>query len=198
MATKTYLCRDYHKPNKTMKKAYILLADGFETIEALTPLDVLVRSGIEVRTLSIGSSYDVRSAQGVTVVVDGLLSATDTTDGAALILPGGYPGYKNLAESAEVLRVVAEYYNSNRLVAAICGAPTVLSFAGVAYGKELTAHTSVTGELGEDQVSTDEVVCSGNLITGKGAGLSLPFALAIAEALTSAEKVAEVKEKMEF
>lgn len=181
-----------------MKKAYIFLAEGFETIEALTPLDVLVRSGVEVRTLAIGSGYDVRSAQGVAVMADGLLSATDMSDGDALILPGGYPGYENLGKSSEVLRWVCDYYNSGKVVAAICGAPTVLALAGVGAGKEITAHSSVTGELGDYRVSDADVVCSDNLITGKGAGLSLPFAFAIAEALTSTEVVEEVKGKMEL
>lgn len=181
-----------------MKKAYILLAEGFETIEALTPLDVLVRSGIEVRTLSIGSGYDVRSAQGVTVMADGLLSTTDMSDGDALILPGGYPGYENLGKSSEVLRWVGNYFENGKIVAAICGAPTVLALAGIGGGKEITAHTSVVDELGDYKVSSEDVVCSDNLITGKGAGLSLPFAFAIAEALTSAEVVAEVKGKMEL
>lgn len=181
-----------------MKKAYILLAEGFETIEALTPLDVLVRSGIEVRTLAIGSGYDVRSAQGVTVMADGLLSATDMSDGDALILPGGYPGYENLGKSNEVLRWVGNYFKNGKIVAAICGAPTVLALAGVGYGKEITAHTSVTSELANYKVSSNDVVCSDNLITGKGAGLSLPFAFAIAEALTSTETVANVKDKMEL
>ena len=180
-----------------MKKAYILLADGFETIEALTPLDVLVRSGVEVKSVAIGSERDVRSAQGVTVKADAL-SESDLSDGSALILPGGYPGYENLAKSAEVLKAVEEYYTSGRTVAAICGAPTVLAAAGVAHGKEVTAHTSVTGELTDYVVSSDDVVCDSNLITGKGAGLSLPFALAIAAALTSPETVAEVEQKMEL
>lgn len=182
----------------SMKKAYIFLAEGFETIEALTPLDVLVRSGVEVRTLAIGSGYDVRSAQGVAVMTDGVLSTTDLSDGSALILPGGYPGYKNLGKSSEVLRWVSEYYNSGKVVAAICGAPTVLALAGVGHGKEITAHTSVVGELSDYQVSDADVVCSGELITGKGAGLSLPFAFAIAEALTSAEVIEDVKGKMEL
>ncbi len=181
-----------------MKKAYILMAEGFETIEALTPLDVLVRSGVEVRTLSIGSGYDVRSAQGVVVMADGLLSATDMSDGDALILPGGYPGYENLGKSREVLRLVGDYYNSGRIVAAICGAPTVLALAGIGSGKEITAHTSVVNELCDYRVCDVDVVCSDNLITGKGAGLSLPFAFAIAEALTSPKTVAEVKGKMEL
>lgn len=181
-----------------MKKAYILLADGFETIEALTPLDVLVRSGVEVKSVAIGSERDVRSAQGVTVKADALLSESDLSDGSALILPGGYPGYENLAKSAEVLKAVEEYYTSGRWVAAICGAPTVLAAAGVAHGKEVTAHTSVTDVLTDYVVSSDDVVCDSNLITGKGAGLSLPFALAIAAALTSPEKVAEVEQKMEL
>ena len=183
---------------KNMKKAYILLAEGFETIEALTPLDVLVRSGVEVRTLAIGSGYDVRSAQGVVVMADGLLSATDMSDGDALILPGGYPGYENLGKSSEVLRWVGNYFENGKIVAAICGAPTVLALAGVGYGKEITAHTSVTSELADYKVSSNDVVCSDNLITGKGAGLSLPFAFAIAEALTSTETVANVKDKMEL
>lgn len=181
-----------------MKRAYILMAEGFETIEALTPMDVLVRSGVEVTLLSISQSCEVRSAQGVTVLTDGLLLTTDMSDGDAVVLPGGYPGYKNLAESSEVLRVVSDYYNRGKIVAAICGAPTAIAAAGIGFGSEITAHTSVANELTDYRVSSADVVCSDNLITGKGAGLSLPFSLAIAEALTSPETVADVKSKMEL
>ncbi len=181
-----------------MKKAYIVLSDGFETIEALTPLDVLVRSGVKTTTLSIGTTTEVRSSQGVRVVADALLSESDLSDGDLLILPGGYPGYVNLASSSLVAENVAVYHSRGALIGAICGAPTVLATHHIAEGATITAHSSVTEELEAYKVTEEDVVRCGNIITGKGAGLSLPFALALAEALVGSEKVAEVRSKMEL
>ncbi len=181
-----------------MKKAYIILAEGFETIEALTPFDVLVRSGVTTLTLASGSSLEVRSSQGIVVKADALLSESDISDGDLLILPGGYPGYANLAASEQVAENVTAYHARKALIGAICGAPTVLGTHHIADGATITAHSSVVGELSAYNVVDEDVVCCDNIITGKGAGLSLPFALALAEALSGSDKVAEVREKMEL
>ena len=211
--------------------AYIILADGFETIEALTPLDVLRRCGVEVTTISLNQTRAVRSSHGVTVEADatmedfmhncnccasGTSTGTSTSNAGtsssagssttassavrqALILPGGYPGYKNLCESAEVGALITQFHKEGKLLCAICGAPTALKANQICRGAAITCHTSVKEELSDYySILSSAVVKYMNIITGMGAGRSLDFAFAIAEALTSKEKVEEIKAKMEI
>lgn len=223
--------------------AYIILADGFETIEALTPLDVLRRCGVEVTTISLNQTRAVRSSHGVTVEADATMEdfmhncnccasgtgtgtntsnagtsssassasgSTNTTNAGssttassavrqALILPGGYPGYKNLCESAEVGALITQFHKEGKLLCAICGAPTALKANQICRGAAITCHTSVKEELSDYySILSSAVVKYMNIITGMGAGRSLDFAFAIAESLTSKEKVEEIKAKMEI
>ena len=221
--------------------AYIILADGFETIEALTPLDVLRRCGVEVTTISLNQTRAVRSSHGVTVEADATMedfmhncnccasgtgtgtsnagtsssassasgstnttnAGSTTTSGSAvrqaLILPGGYPGYKNLCESAEVGALITQFHKEGKLLCAICGAPTALKANQICRGAAITCHTSVKEELSDYySILSSAVVKYMNIITGMGAGRSLEFAFAIAESLTSKEKVEEIKAKMEI
>ena len=219
--------------------AYIILADGFETIEALTPLDVLRRCGVEVTTISLNQTRAVRSSHGVTVEADATMedfmhncnccasgtgtgtstsnagsntsnagtsssagSSSTTASGTvrqALILPGGYPGYKNLCDSPEVGALITQFHKEGKLLCAICGAPTALKANQICRGAAITCHTSVKEELSDYySILSSAVVKYMNIITGMGAGRSLDFAFAIAEALTSKEKVEEIKAKMEI
>ena len=207
--------------------AYIILADGFETIEALTPLDVLRRCGVEVTTISLNKTRAVRSSHGVTVEADATMedfmhncnccasgtgtgnAGTSSTAGSsttassavrqALILPGGYPGYKNLCDSPEVGALITQFHKEGKLLCAICGAPTALKANQICRGAAITCHTSVKEELSDYySILSSAVVKYMNIITGMGAGRSLDFAFAIAEALTSKEKVEEIKAKMEI
>ena len=218
--------------------AYIILADGFETIEALTPLDVLRRCGVEVTTISLNKTRAVRSSHGVTVEADATMedfmhncnccasgtgTGTNTSNAGsntsnagtsssagssttasstvrqALILPGGYPGYKNLCDSPEVGALITQFHKEGKLLCAICGAPTALKANQICRGAAITCHTSVKEELSDYySILSSAVVKYMNIITGMGAGRSLEFAFAIAEALTSKEKVEEIKAKMEI
>ena len=211
--------------------AYIILADGFETIEALTPLDVLRRCGVEVTTISLNKTRSVRSSHGVTVEADatmedfmhncncsasGIGTGTSTSNAGtsssagssttassavrqALILPGGYPGYKNLCESAEVGALITQFHKEGKLLCAICGAPTALKANQICRGAAITCHTSVKEELSDYySILSSAVVKYMNIITGMGAGRSLDFAFAIAESLTFKETVEEIKAKMEM
>lgn len=181
-----------------MKKVYILLADGFECVEALSPIDVMHRAGVELKRVAVGRNLDVTSSHGlVTLRCDMLLGDSLLEDGDALILPGGNPGYINLRNSEAVCRVVRHYWGSGRLVAAICGAPTVLAAAGVAHGHRVTCHTSVINDMGDYLYEGDRVVEQDNLITAAGAGISIDFALAIAARLVGAETLSRVRQGME-
>ncbi len=166
-------------------KVYVLLADGFETIEALAPVDVMKRAGIDVKTVAVSDLPRVVSSHGiVTVDADMSLGESDLSDGDALILPGGNPGYVNLAASAAVSNVVRRYYDEGRIVAAICGAPSVLAARGIAEGRRVTAHSTVRDKMSAYDFAGGDVVVDGNLITGAGAGVSVAFSLAVLRALT--------------
>ena len=180
------------------KKVYILLADGFELIEALTPVDVLRRGGVDVATVSINDDYDVASAQKVTVKSDVLLSLHDLSDGDMLVLPGGFPGYENLANSKRVVELVKEYDSKGKYIAAICGAPTVLSKNGIMKGKVLTCHHSVAEDMKDYKYTGKVVEADGNLITAIGAGKALDFALKMAEVLVDKNTMDKIKKGMEI
>lgn len=179
-------------------KVFLLLADGFETIEALGPVDVLRRAGVDVQTVSISSSHAVRSSHGVEVKADTTLTETDFSEGQALILPGGFPGYRNLAENAAVGEQSKAYFDSGRLVCAICGAPTVLKRYGVGTGLHVTCHHSVKDEMEGYLYTGADVEHDKNLITGIGAGHSVDFALEILTTLCGAEAAKKVKHGMEL
>jgi 4-methyl-5(b-hydroxyethyl)-thiazole monophosphate biosynthesis len=182
-----------------MKRVYILLAQGFECVEALAPIDVLFRAGVKVVRVAVGESLDVESSHGlVTLHCDILLRDANFDDGIALILPGGNPGYINLRNSEQVCHTVREFYTSGRLVGAICGAPTLLAAANVARGSRITCHSSVIAEMGDYRYVGDSVVEEGNLITAAGAGISIDFALAVAHRLVDSETLSRTRQGMEL
>ncbi|MDD3108889.1 MAG: DJ-1/PfpI family protein [Alistipes sp.] len=182
-----------------MKKVYLLLADGFEALEAVAPLDVMQRAGVTVERVSISTSTTVTSSHHlVQLHADRVLGEALLEDGDAIILPGGYPGYANLAASEAVGRVVRYYEQAGKYVAALCGAPTVLAVNQVATGKRLTAHFSVVPQLTEYEFVGGEVVQDGTLITGAGAGVAVTFTLTLLEQLTDAQTVLKVKKGMEL
>lgn len=179
-----------------MKKVYVILAEGFEVIEALTPVDVLKRCGLEVTTLSITTSLEVSSSQGILVKADKLFEDDDFNDGELLILPGGYPGYENIGNHFGILELAREYMTKGKYIGAICGAPLALSKAGLLKNRRVTSHFTVKDNLeGTDWVD-EKVVVDGKLITSTGAGRSLDFALVLGELLTSVANVEKVKKGM--
>lgn len=182
----------------TKRRAYILLADGFECVEAIAPIDVLNRAGVEVVRVAVGSNRDITSSHGlVTLRADLLIEDADFATGDAIILPGGNPGYINLRNSEAVCRAVTDYYEEGRIVAAICGAPTVLAAAGIARGRHLTCHSTVVEEMGDYNYEGGAVVEDDNLITAAGAGVSIDFALAVAARLVDSETLSRIYRGME-
>lgn len=181
------------------KRVYILLADGFEVIEALAPIDVMFRAGIECCKVAVGPNLDVTSSHNLaTLHCDCLITDCDFEDGVALILPGGNPGYINLRNCEGVCRVVEKYHSAGRIVAAICGAPTVLAAAGVARGCRLTCHSTVVAQMGDYAYDGGNVVEDGNIITAAGAGHSVEFALAVARRIVDIETLSRTRSGMEL
>jgi len=179
-------------------KVYLFLAQGFETVEALAPVDTFTRAGVEIDTVSITDDLAVTSSHQVETKADCLLKEIDINNGDALILPGGFPGYKNLAEAQEVGEAARKYYDSGRLLAAICGAPTILQCYGIARGSRITCHHTVKEQMTDFIYTGQDVEQDRNLITAIGAGHAFDFSLALLYALQGEEKVRKVKLGLEL
>jgi 4-methyl-5(b-hydroxyethyl)-thiazole monophosphate biosynthesis len=165
------------------KKAIVLLADGFEDVEAVTPIDYLRRAGIEVTTVSISESLTVTSKWGgIRLTVDVTLTglAKQGTGGwDAVIVPGGMPGAANLAASKETGSLLKDMA-AGKLVCAICAAPAlVLAPLGILSGKKFTCYPGMEEKVSDGAWSDDRVVTDGNIITSRGAGTAGEFAVAI-------------------
>ena len=177
------------------KKALMILTDGFEEIEAITPIDLLRRANIEVVTAGLERDT-VTGRQGVRIFTDALLEQT-TGLFDALILPGG-PGFKTLAGSDMVLQTVQGYYKDGVLCCAICAAPKVLSDAGILKGKTYTCYPGISKEIANAHYVDREVVKDGTIITSAGPGTAIRFSLAIIAALAGEEKAGEIKNQIIF
>jgi len=179
------------------KKAIVLLADGFEDVEAVTPIDYLQRAGIEVTTVSISENLIVTSKWGgIKVTVDTTLSELAKQRGSwdAVILPGGMPGSSNLAASKETGSILKDMAAAGKLICAICAAPAlVLVPLGLLSGKKFTCYPGMEEKVANGKWSDDRVAVDGNIITSRGAGTAGEFAVAIIEKLldkAAAEKIA--------
>lgn len=175
-------------------KIYVLLAPGFETIEALAPVDIFKRAKLDVTTVSIAPTREVTSSHGVTVTADTVLdSEASLVDADLIVLPGGYPGYENLCADSRVVAISRRQWESGRLLAAICGAPTVLAAGGIAPGASVTCHHSVAEKMKAAgyNVTGERISVDHNLVTAAGAGLSVHFALSLAAMLTNDKTLTE-------
>ena len=173
----------------------LLLAEGFEEIEALTPLDVLRRAGKTVKTVGIGSRV-VIGAHGIPVVCD--LTGDEVTydDIEMLILPGGMPGATNLDASETVDKLIFSVNERGGQLAAICAAPLCLGRRGLLGGKEATCYPGFEGELLGATVSDKSVVTDGNITTAKGMGVALDFALRLCEIVTDAKTADKISKSI--
>lgn len=183
--------------NERKEKVYVLLVDGFETIEALTPVDVCTRCKVDVATVSVNDTEFVTSSHGVTVKADCLWKETNFDDGTVLILPGGYPGYVNLTNSEKVGILLKKYYTEGRVVGAICGAPSVLAANKVAMGRRISCHHSVIDKMEGYNYTNEIVTVDGNLTTATGAGRSVEFCIAIMRQLCNADVIDHLLQGLE-
>lgn len=175
-------------------EALILLADGFEEIEAVTSIDILRRAGVRVVVAGIGSKV-VTGSHAIRITADLLLEDyVGTPD--AVVLPGGMPGSANLRDSDAVRQVLRRADAAGKIIAAICAAPAVvLAATGLVSDKTVTCYPGFEKQLGPDtRFSTDSVVQDGRLITSRGPGTAMEFALRLARALAGDESARRVAE----
>lgn len=174
---------------------YVMLAQGFEEIEALAFVDILRRADINVETVSIYDHKNVKGSHGIEVIADKILSdITDMSDG--IVLPGGIPGTYNLQKNDKLIELLKNYNEKGKFVAAICAAPSILGEIGILRGKKATCYPSFENKLIGSTISHDMVVVDGNIITSRGAGTAHEFALKFVEIIKGKNISDELRSSM--
>jgi len=168
----------------------VILAEGFEEIEAVAPIDLLRRAGADVNVAALGDGIHVTGRNKLTIHADSTLGSVEGMSFDCLLLPGG-PGVGRMRDDPRVSRRVKRQHESNGWIAAICAAPTLLIGSGVLDGRRYTAHFSVTHDLPEALLD-ERVVCDARLITSRGAGTAVEFGLMLVEKLFSPQTANDV------
>ena len=181
-----------------MKKVSVILADGFEEIEALTAVDLLRRAQIYVDTVSITEEYTVHGAHGINVQTEDLFEEVNFVESDMIVLPGGMPGTLNLDAHSGVRRVVKDFFEEGKYIGAICAGPTVLANLGLLKGKRITCHPTVEQDIQGAVITKVPVTVDNNVITGRGAGAAVDFALKLIEVLAGSDKAKEIGEMIAY
>ncbi len=175
---------------------YLFLAEGFEEIEAIAPIDIFRRAGLNVITVSISSTKTVTGAHGISVLADSIFEETKFENDGFLFLPGGLPGTTNLDNHAGLKRLIRQYEQNSNKIAAICAAPSVLGKMGLLAQKEAICYPGFENQLQEATLSMSDAVRSGNIFTAKAAGSALEFALMIVGDLKGKEVSETIRKAM--
>ena len=174
------------------KKAWIMLADGFEETEAMGTWDALQRGGIEAIFVSIYDALDVEGAHGLQFNADATIEAISDELADAIVLPGGGVGAENLQASKRVTELLLNHYQEGKVVAAICAAPKVLGLLGMLRGKKATAYPGFEQYLDGAEYVKAPAVIDGNVVTGHGPAYAFPFGVCIVSLLEGKEKARQV------
>ncbi len=179
-----------------MEKIALFLAEGFEEIEALTVSDILRRAKMEVVLVSITAIPRVESSHGIVVETDTILSKLDFTGIDMIVLPGGMPGTRNLEACKPLMDEVEKFYQNGKRIAAICAAPSILGHRGMLQGKTACSFPEFESELTGANVVKEAAVRDGNIITSRGMGCAIPFALEILKVYKGEAFAEEMAEKI--
>jgi len=178
------------------KKVLTFLAEGFEEVEAITPIDYLRRTGVEVTVAAITTEKQVKGSHGISLVADTTVAALEQAGQLSVVswdgvfVPGGMPGASNLAACAPVGNFYKAMNDAGRIIAAICASPAVfLAPLGLLEGKEFTCYPGMEKQVSGGKWLTDKVVVDGNLVTSRGPGTAVTFALALVELFTGKDAV---------
>jgi 4-methyl-5(b-hydroxyethyl)-thiazole monophosphate biosynthesis len=175
----------------------IFLANGFEELEAIAPIDILRRGGVDVKTVGVGGKT-VIGAHNIPFVCDFETGVPLPASFSGVILPGGMPGTKNLAESPFVRESLELAAKTGMIIGAICAAPSVLGELGLLKGKKATCFPGFEDKLTGAEIVPDYVVRDGNFITAKGAGVAAEFGFCLLEAFTDKANADKVRAAMQF
>ena len=174
---------------------YVLLAEGFEEVEALTPVDLLRRAGVETRLVGV-TGATVCGARGINVVTDLSMDEVDLAKADMLVLPGGMPGTTNLAKSPAVEALVRRTLEHGGRAAAICAAPSVLAQYGLLAGRRATCYPGFENRCTGAHMVDADVVTDGPITTGRALGAAMAFALELVRLLTDEQTAARTAEEI--
>jgi len=166
---------------------FVFLATGFEEIEAISIIDVLRRADISTTVVAVTGERMVKGAHGIAVQADVLFENQDFSQGTMLVMPGGMPGTNNLDAYKPLIALISDYYKKSKYLAAICAAPLILGKMRLLRNEEAICYPGYEEFLEDAVLSKQKVVRSGKIITGKGAGCAIEFALKIVEILKGKE-----------
>lgn len=177
-----------------MSRAAVFFGTGYEEIEALTVVDILRRAGVETSMVSVTGERNVTGSHSIAVAMDAVLPEVDFGNLDVIVLPGGMPGTTNLETCEALMAQVDAFMEENKIVAAICAAPSILGHRGHLQGRRACSFPNFESHLEGAEVMEEPAVIDGNVVTGRGMGAAVPFALAVLEKLQgkeTAEKMAE-------
>lgn len=178
------------------KKIAVHLADGFEEIEAVSIIDVLRRADLDVAIVSVTGKTEVTGAHQIKLMADVLFEKVNYSEIYMIVLPGGMPGAANLDAHVGLNTQIRKFVDENKQLAAICAAPLVFGNLGILKGKQAVCYPGFEKYLKGAEVLNISVVESGNIITGRGPGVAIQFALKIVEKAVSAEKAELLSRQM--
>ena len=183
-----------------MAKVYVFLADGFEDVEALIPVDVLRRGVQDVVTVSVmDDSQTVESAHGVTMIADTWIGDCDLTDADLLLLPGGMPGASNLYACEPLRQALVNQQEEGKMIAAICASPAVvLGQMGLLQGYRATCYPGFEQLLSGAEYTGELCTVDGNIITGEGPAAAFPFAYALLAILQDEATAQQIADGMRY
>ena len=181
-----------------MAKLMICMADGCEEVEALSVVDILRRARITIDMVSVNGGDSVTGSHGIVIGMDKKIEEADIDAYDGIILPGGMPGTNHLKAHQTVTDTVKKFYKENKLVSAICAAPTVLGYTGILEGKNATCYPGMEDGLTGASKKTDPVVRDGNIITSRGVGTAIPFGLEIVSYFTDEKTASQLAEQIVF
>ena len=171
---------------------YVFLADGFEEIEALAPVDFLLRAGVEVKTVGVSGKF-CKGTHGINVEADISLDEVVLDDNLqGIVLPGGMPGAENLNNSEDVQKAIDYCAENDKIIGAICAAPFILGRKGLLNGKNATCFPGFEDELEGASLVESGVIIDGQFVTAKGAGVAWEFGAAICSIITGEEKALQI------
>ena len=181
-----------------MSRIGIFMADGCEEIEGLTVVDIARRANMEIVMISVTGKREVTGSHDVTFLADALADEVDYDALDGIVLPGGMPGTLRLGENETVNTVIKSFAAAGKLVCAICAAPSVLGAAGILNGKLATCHPGFEEKLIGAETSEDAVVRDGAVITSRGMGTAIPFALEIVRYFSDEETVEQIRKGLVY
>lgn len=181
-----------------MSRLAIFFAEGYEEIEALTVVDICRRCGLEIDMVSLTEESTVKSSHGVTVQMDKTFSKVDFGEYDMLILPGGMPGTRNLEAHAGLMEQVDAFYKSGKYIAAICAAPSIFGHKGILKGRKACCYPTFESHLEGAEVTAGPVEISDNVVTSRGMGTAVDFALTIAGIFCGRGKAEQMAETIVY